>query len=90
MSHVPCSSAVRSIIYAMICPHPDISHVINVVSRYMYNPEKVQWKAVKWILQYLRGIAAIGLIYHKDGEKGCKLVGDWIHILQVIWIIEDL
>jgi hypothetical protein len=28
---------------------------VGVVSRYMNNPGKEHWEAVKWILRYLRG-----------------------------------
>ncbi|KAE8705429.1 hypothetical protein F3Y22_tig00110429pilonHSYRG01213 [Hibiscus syriacus] len=33
----------------------DIAHAVGIVSRYMNNPGKVHWEAVKWILRYLRG-----------------------------------
>ena len=55
MSKVPYASAVGSLMYAMVCTRPDISHVVGVVSRYMNNPGKEHWMAVKWILRYLRG-----------------------------------
>jgi hypothetical protein len=32
MSHVPYSSAVGSIMYAMVCTCPDISQAVSVVS----------------------------------------------------------
>jgi len=38
MSHVPYSSAVGSLMYAMVCTRPDLSHAVSVVSRYMHNP----------------------------------------------------
>nr|GEV91824.1 retrotransposon protein, putative, Ty1-copia subclass [Tanacetum cinerariifolium] len=38
MSRVPYSSAVGSLMYAMVCTRPDLAHVISVVSRYMHNP----------------------------------------------------
>lgn len=38
MSHVPYASAVGSIMYAMVCTRPDISHAVSVVSRFMGNP----------------------------------------------------
>ena len=41
--------------YAMVCTRPDIAHAVGVVSRYMNNPGKEHWMAVKWILRYLRG-----------------------------------
>ena len=40
MSQVPYASAVGSLMYAMVCTHPDISHAVSVVSRYMGNPSK--------------------------------------------------
>jgi hypothetical protein len=55
MSRVPYSSAVGSLMYAMVFTRPDISHAMGVVSRYMNNPGKEQWEAIKWILRYLRG-----------------------------------
>jgi hypothetical protein len=55
MSRVPYSSAVGSLMYAMVFTRPDIAHAVGVVSRYMNNPGKEHWEAVKWILRYLRG-----------------------------------
>jgi len=40
MSHVPYSSAINSLMYAMVCTRPDLSHVVSVVSHYMHNPRK--------------------------------------------------
>ena len=55
MSKVPYASAVGSLMYAMVCRRPDIAHTVVVVSRYMNNPGKEHWMAVKWILRYFRG-----------------------------------
>ena len=55
MSRVPYSSAVGSLMYAMVCSRPDLSYALSVVSRYMANPGKEHWKAVQWIFRYLRG-----------------------------------
>jgi len=41
MSHVLYASAIESIMHAIVCTRPDISHTVSVVSRYMDNPEKV-------------------------------------------------
>nr|GEV88429.1 reverse transcriptase domain-containing protein [Tanacetum cinerariifolium] len=49
MSRVSYSSAVGSLMYAMICTRPDLAHGISVVSRYMHNPGKMHWEAVKSI-----------------------------------------
>jgi ATP-binding cassette subfamily B (MDR/TAP) protein 1 len=34
------SSVVDSLMYAMICSHPNLSHALCVVSRFMANPSK--------------------------------------------------
>jgi hypothetical protein len=40
MSKVPYSSAVGSLMYAMVFTRPDIAHVVGVVRKYMNNPGK--------------------------------------------------
>jgi hypothetical protein len=40
MSRVPYSSAVGSLMYAMVYSRPDLSHTMSLVSRYMANPGK--------------------------------------------------
>jgi hypothetical protein len=55
MSKVPYSSAVGSLMYAMVCTRPDLSYAMSLVSRYMSNPGKEHWRAVEWIFRYLRG-----------------------------------
>ena len=54
MKNVPDSSVVGKLMYAMICTKPDIAYTMDVVSRFITNPRKEYWLAVKWILQYLR------------------------------------
>jgi hypothetical protein len=49
--------------YAMVCTTPDIAHAVGVVSKYMNNPCKEHWEAVKWILKYLRGTATHALCF---------------------------
>ncbi len=53
MARVPYASTIGSLMYAMVCTRLDISHAVGVVSRYMSNPGKQHWEAVKWILRYL-------------------------------------
>ena len=40
MSVIPYSSVIRSLMYAMVCTCPDISHVVGVVSIFLANPGK--------------------------------------------------
>ena len=63
MSKIPYSSAVGSFMYAMVCTRPDIAHAVGVVSRYMNNLGKEHWKAIQWILRYLRGTTSHALCF---------------------------
>ena len=65
MSKVPYANAIGSLMYAMVCTRPDISHDVGVVSRYMHNPGKDHWQAVKWILQYIHNTVDVGLVFEK-------------------------
>ncbi|GKA80061.1 retrovirus-related pol polyprotein from transposon TNT 1-94, partial [Tanacetum coccineum] len=63
MSKVPYPNAVGSLMYLMVCTRPDILYPVSVVSRYLPNPGKNHWEALKWILRYLRGTSKVGLVY---------------------------
>ena len=75
MSRVPYVSVVGSIMYAMVCTRPDISNAVSVVSRYMDNPGKAHWQAVKWILRYLRGTTDVGIIYDRSNNTSGSVIG---------------
>jgi hypothetical protein len=66
MAHIPYSNAVGNLMYAMICTRPDLAHAVSVVSRFMHNPGKEHWNAVKWILRYLKGTSHFGLLFDKN------------------------
>ena len=50
MSRVPYANTVGCLMYAMVGTRHDISHAIGVVNKYMANPRKEHWNAVKWVL----------------------------------------
>ncbi|PNX69499.1 retrovirus-related Pol polyprotein from transposon TNT 1-94 [Trifolium pratense] len=72
MEHVPYASAVGSLMYAMVCTRSDISQAVSVVSRFMANPGKTHWEAVKWILRYLKGTIDTCLCF---GGDACHING---------------
>ena len=69
MSKVSYASAIVSLMYAMVCTRPDITHAMRVVSRYMSRPGKQYWEAVKWILRYLRGSTNTCLCFTGESLK---------------------
>ncbi|GJV80957.1 retrovirus-related pol polyprotein from transposon TNT 1-94 [Tanacetum coccineum] len=63
MSRVPYASAVGSLMFVMICTRPDIAHAVRVVSRYMAEPGREHWEAVKRILRYIKGTSDVALCF---------------------------
>uniref|UniRef100_A0A2N9GSR4 Integrase catalytic domain-containing protein n=1 Tax=Fagus sylvatica TaxID=28930 RepID=A0A2N9GSR4_FAGSY len=81
MASIPYSSAVGSLMYAMVCTRPDIAHAVGVVSRFMVNPGKEHWEAVKWIFRYLRGSSKSCLSFGSskpvlEGYTDADMAGD--------------
>ncbi|GJS53994.1 retrotransposon protein, putative, ty1-copia subclass [Tanacetum coccineum] len=75
MSKVPYANVVGSLMYLMVCIRPDIAYAVSIVSRYLANPGKKHWEAVKWILKYLKGAIDVGLVYGRDQGKHVDVDG---------------
>ena len=65
MKNVPYASACGSLMYAMVATRPDIAHAVKVVSRFMVNPDRAHYEAIKSILRYLKGTKGKWLCYGK-------------------------
>ncbi|KAM7513548.1 hypothetical protein LguiA_003131 [Lonicera macranthoides] len=58
---------IGSLLY-LTASRPDLAHAVGMVSRYMSNPGKEHWNAVKWVLRYLQGTKSLGIVFErKDG-----------------------
>ena len=75
MRRIPYSSAVGSIMYAMVCTRPDVAYGIGLVSRFMGNPGKEHWEAVKWLLRYLKGTEEYGVMFGQVSGASSQVVG---------------
>ena len=75
MAKIPYASAVGSLMFSMICTRPDLAYAISLVSRFMSDPGKEHWSAVKWVLRYLRGTVNHGLIYGKNVSNSVQVQG---------------
>ena len=73
MSKVPYSSAIDSLMYAMVCTRPDLAYAVSMVSSFLNQHRKEHSKAVKRISRYLKGIVDVGLIYGSNSD--CCLTG---------------
>jgi hypothetical protein len=73
MSEVSFSSAIGSIMYAMICTHPTVSFALSATSRHQSDPGKEHWIAVKIILIDLRRTKDLFLVYGGDKKLVVKV-----------------
>jgi hypothetical protein len=83
MSNVSYASAMGCLMYAMVCTRPDLAHAVSVVSKYMTNPGKQHWNAIKWIFRYLKGTTDYGITFVRQksdlsvmGYMDADYVGD--------------
>jgi reverse transcriptase-like protein len=47
MAKVPYCEAIRSLMYASVAIHPDISHAVSTLSRFLNNSGQSHWEAIK-------------------------------------------
>jgi hypothetical protein len=65
---------VGCLMYAMVCTRIDLAHAMSVVSKYMANPGKQHWDAVKWIFRYLKGTTDYGINFVRQ-KSDLSVVG---------------
>jgi hypothetical protein len=73
MRVIPYALAIGSIMYAMICTHPDVSCAQSATSRYQSNYGDTHWTIVKNILKYLRRTKEAFLVF--GGEEELVVMG---------------
>lgn len=72
MKQIPYANVIGSVMYLMIGSRPDLAYAVGLVCRYMSNPTKDHWQAVKWVLRYIRGSKMVGLQFKKSDKFEIK------------------
>ena len=80
--------------YAMVCTRPDIAHVVGVVSSCTNNPGKEHWKAVQWILRYLRVTTSHALCFGGSdtvlqGYVDIDMAGDKVNMRSTVALYHE-
>jgi hypothetical protein len=78
MGDVPYQRGIRSLMYAATSTHPDIAFPVAILSRFMRNPGRIHWEAVKDVIRYLKGMADLTLTLG-GSDKGLEAYAnaDW-------------
>ena len=78
MSKVLYASAVGCLMYAIVCIRPDWAHTVSTVNRYMANPGREYWNAMKWIFKYLKGTTKHGILFSR--QLGTNSVVGYVNV----------
>lgn len=70
MNKIPYREAIGSLLYAGQGTRPDITFIVNYLSRYMQNPGKGHWLAVKRVFRYLKGTTGAKLEFSRKPIEG--------------------
>ena len=53
----------QSLMYVMVVAQPDIAHAVRVDNRFMHNPVRSHWNAVKHVFRCLVGTKDYGILF---------------------------
>ena len=67
MRDIPYWEAVGSLMYVVVGTRPDIAYAVSYLARFMSNPGRVYWEAVKRVIRYLKGTKDTKLILRRGG-----------------------
>jgi hypothetical protein len=79
----PYAHIVGALLYLQSCTRPDIAHAVCLLARFMAAPSMPHWRALLWLLRYLKETASFGLVLGagSGGSAGSVVVGysdsDW-------------
>lgn len=65
MENIPYANVIGTIMYSMISTRLDLTYSISLLSRFISNPGKPHWDALKYLLRYIGGSVNVGLSYKK-------------------------
>jgi hypothetical protein len=68
MRGIPYASAIGTIMYAILCMHPDVSYALSATSSYQSNYGEAHWTIVKNILKYLRSTKEVFIMFGGEEE----------------------
>jgi len=68
MEDIPYTSAVGTLMYAMVGSRPDLAYAVGVVCRFMNKPGTDHCLAVKWIMKYVKGALRLNLTFTSNED----------------------
>ena len=69
MEKISYASAIRFIMYTMLCTRPNVAFYLSVTRKFQANPGERNFEAVKCIIKYLRRTKDLFLVYEREELK---------------------
>nr|VWO95503.1 Uncharacterized protein [Ganoderma boninense] len=66
MAGVPYKQGVGMCMYLAVTSRPDIAHAVHRLAKYMSNPGRAHWEALKRLVRYLLGTRDLWIVYGRD------------------------
>nr|VWO99127.1 Uncharacterized protein [Ganoderma boninense] len=68
MALIPYKQGVGMCMYVAVTSRPDIAHTVHRLAKYMANPGRAHWEALKRLVRYLAGTRELWLVYGRDSS----------------------
>jgi hypothetical protein len=68
MKDIPYASAIRGLMYAQVCMHPDLAFATEMFASYQKNHGKVHWVGIRKALRYYQGTKDFMLTYRRSDK----------------------
>lgn len=73
MEATPYREGLGALMYLVVATRPDLSHIVQFLSRFMANPGYDHWKALKRVFRYLKGTLEYSITYYNVTHPGSTL-----------------
>ena len=68
MTNIPYREVLGAIMWLQVATRPNLSYAVQVLSRFMHNPVKSHWNALKHVMSYIKGMLNYGITYEGGGN----------------------
>ena len=66
MEGVPYAEGVGAAMWIAMCTRPDAAHAVSRLAKYMANPGRAHWEALKRLARYLVTTRDVGIVYDES------------------------
>lgn len=69
MKNVPYPEAVGALLWASLTTRPEIAYAVGQTSKFLHNPGRAHWNAVKGVMAYIKGTIDYGIVFKEKTQS---------------------